>query len=271
MSLYNLLMERKASNNPLRIGIIGAGRYASMYLAQSRFIPGTQIVGIADINLEKTSDYCRRVGLAEESIATAKDANVINDLAKKGKIALTEDAEALINADLDVIVEATGTVDAATRYAWSAFDAGKHVVMVSAEADALLGVALQQKAEENGVVYSLGYGDEPSELCELIDWARISGFEVACVGKYIEYTPEKRYVNPETVWQNKTNLPNELIASGDLNAKMFSSFMDGTKTLTEACCAANAARLIPPKNGMTFPTLEYDDLYLPSSTSLRIL
>lgn len=260
MSLHNLLREREALKKPLRVGMIGAGRYGSMYLAQSRSIPGKQIVGIADLNLGKTRDYCKRVGFPEESIGVANSANAINDLAKKGKIALTDDAEALINADLDVIVEATGTVDAAARHAWRSFESGKHVVMVSAEADALLGIALQQKAEENGVVYSLGYGDEPSELCEQIDWARTSGFEVACVGKYIEYTPEKRYVNPENVWQFKTNLPKELIASGDLNAKMFSSFLDGTKTLTETCCAANAAKLIPPQNGMTFPTLEYDDM-----------
>jgi len=173
---------------------------------------------------------------------------------------LTDDSEKLIQADLDVIIEVTGTVDAAARHAWSAFEHGKHVVIVSTEADALIGVALQKKAQEKGVVYSFGYGDEPSELCELVDWARTSGFEVACVGKYIEYTPEKRHANPDTVWKFKPSYTKEQIESGAVNAKMYSSFVDGTKTLTEACCASNACLLKPPRGGMRFPVLEYEDM-----------
>jgi predicted homoserine dehydrogenase-like protein len=121
-------------------------------------------------------------------------------------------------------------------------------------------VALQKEAKAKGVVYSLGYGDEPSELCEQVDWARTSGFQVACVGKYIVHTPERRHANPDTVWQFKPNYTKEQIASGALNAKMFSSFVDGTKTLTEVCCASNACTLVPPKGGMNFPAIEYEDM-----------
>ena len=262
MSLHTLLSKREEANTPIRVGMIGAGRYGAMFLAQSRFIPGMEVVGIADLYLEKTRSTCIRAGWSEDSIKVATSADSINDetMRKRGGVMLTDDAGKLINADLDVIIEVTGTVDAATRHAWSALDAGKHVVMVSAESDALLGVALQKKALEKGVVYSFGYGDEPSELCEQVDWARTSGFEVACVGKYIEYTDEKRHANPDTVWQFKQNYTKEQIESGELNAKMFSSFVDGTKTLTEACCAANANILIPPRGGMRFPVLEYDDM-----------
>ena len=260
MSYHELLCKRAAENRPVRVGIIGAGRYGAMYLTQTRFIPGIQIVGVADLNLDRARTSLIRSGWAEEAIRSAGSASQINDLSKKGKTALTESSDALIQADLDVIVEITGTVDAAGRHAWNAFEAAKHVVIVSTEADALLGPALQRKAEEKGVVYSFGYGDEPAEMCEMIDWARTCGFEVACVGKYIEYTPSKRYVNPDTVWDVKKTYTKEQIASGAVNAKLFSSFLDGTKTLTEACCAANAAGLIPPTGGMKFPTVEYDDM-----------
>jgi predicted homoserine dehydrogenase-like protein len=260
MSLYDLLCKRAEKGNPIRVGLIGAGRYGAMYLAQTRFIPGVQVVGIAELDLERAKKNLLRCGCTEESIKTARSSGDINDEAKRGRIALTTDYEHLIHADLDVIVEITGTVDAASRHAWEALDAEKHVVIVSTEADALVGVALQRKAEEKGVVYSFGYGDEPAEMCEMIDWARTSGFTVACVGKYIEYTPEKRYVNPDTVWEFKKNYTKEQIASGELNAKLFSSFVDGTKTLTEACCAANASGLVPPRGGMRFPTIEYDDM-----------
>lgn len=262
MSLHTLLCKREEEGRPIRIGMIGAGRYGAMFLAQSRSIPGMEVVGIADVDVGKARGACIQVGWTKESILTAPSTDAINDEIRKkqGRIVLTEDSERLIRADLDVIVEVTGTVDAATRHAWSAFETGKHVVNVSAEADALLGVALQKKAQAKGLVYSLGYGDEPSELCEQVDWARTSGFEVACVGKYIEYTLEKRHANPDTVWQFKPSYTKEQIASGAFNAKMYSSFVDGTKTLTEACCAANACELIPPRGGMRFPVLEYDDM-----------
>ncbi len=262
MSFHQLLCKREEEKRPIRIGMIGAGRYGAMFLAQSRFIPGMQVVGVADLNLEKARGTCISVGWPKESVLFADSTDNINDEIrnKQGKLLLTDDSDRLMKSDLDVIVEATGTVDAAARHAWVSLENGKHVVMVSAEADALLGLALQKKAEEEGVVYSLGYGDEPSELCEQVDWARTSGFEVVCVGKYFGYTPEKRHANPDTVWKFKPNYTKEQIESGSLNAKMYSSFVDGTKTLTEACCAANACLLLPPKGGMRFPVLEYEDL-----------
>jgi len=257
MSVHHLLCKRAEEGKPIRVGMIGAGRYGAMYLAQSRFIPGIQIVAIADLDVEKARKSLLDSGYDAGSIVFVKSASEINDAAKQGKVSLTTDSDKLIQSELDIVIEITGTVEAATKHAWCALDSGKHVVMVSTEADALVGCALQKKAEEKGVVYSFGYGDEPAELCEMIDWARSSGFQVACVGKYIEYTPEKRHCNPSNVWDFK-GYPKEL--SSQLNAKLFSSFVDGTKTLTEACCAANASGLVPPWGGMKFPPLEYDQM-----------
>ncbi len=260
MSVHALLSKKAEEGNPIRVGMIGAGRYGAMYLAQARFIPGINIVAIADLYPEKAEQNLLRAGWEQDSITSVKSSGEINDAAKRGQVSLMAEADTLIQSELDVVIEVTGTVEAASRHAWHALDAGKHVVMVSTEADAMVGVALQEKARERGVVYSFGYGDEPAELCEIIDWAKTSGFEVACVGKYIEYVPGKRYVNPDTVWEVKTSYTKDQIASGELNAKLYSSFVDGTKTLTECCCAANAEGLIPPSGGMQFPALEYDDM-----------
>jgi predicted homoserine dehydrogenase-like protein len=258
MSVHELLCKRAEQGKPIRVGMIGAGRYGAMYLGQSLFIPGIQIVCVADLDLEKAKKALLTAGYPEGSIVAAKSAGEINDAARNKKVAITTDSNQLIQSELDVMIEITGTVEAATHHAWCAMDAGKHVVMVSTEADALVGLALQRKAEEKKVVYSFGYGDEPAELCEMIDWARSSGFQVACVGKYIEYTPEKRHCNPSNVWSFKPSFTKEL--TDTLNAKLFSSFVDGTKTLTECCCAANASGLVPPWGGMKFPPLEYDDM-----------
>jgi predicted homoserine dehydrogenase-like protein len=265
MSMHELLRKRAAANKPIRVGIIGAGRYGAMYVAQSKFIPGIQIVGVADLDLNKAKKSLIDSGWAAEAIVSAESSGAINDAAKRNQIGLTSDAFKLIQAEVDVIVEITGTVDAASRHSWCALEAKRHVVIVSVESVALVGLAMQKKAEENNVVYSFGYGDEPAALCELVDWARTSGFEIGCVGKYSNYLPEHRYANPDNVWEVRKNFPKERIASAQLNAKMFSSFADCTKALTEVCCAANATLLSPPRGGMKFPTIEYEDL----ATKLR--
>lgn len=260
MSVHRLLREREDARNPIRVGMIGAGRYGAMYLAQTRFTPGVEIVALADLDPARARANLLKAGWNDDALVAAATSSDINDAWSRGRVSITEDAAALAAAELDVVVESTGTVDAAARHAWTAMEHGKHVVMVSTEADCHVGLALQRKAEQEGVIYSFGYGDEPAELAEIIDWARCSGFEVACIGKYIEYFPGKRYVNPDTVWDVKTNYTAEQIASGELNAKLFSSFVDGTKTLLETCCAANASGLIPQSGGIVFPTLEYDDM-----------
>ncbi|NIO08242.1 MAG: flagellar biosynthesis protein FlgA, partial [Deltaproteobacteria bacterium] len=95
--------------------------------------------------------------------------------------------------NLDVIIEITGVPEAGTYHAWSALEAGKHVIMVNVEADALLGKVLRQKADEMGLVYSMAYGDQPALILEQIDWARAVGFEVVCAGKGTRYHPEYHY------------------------------------------------------------------------------
>ena len=85
---------------------------------------------------------------------------------------LTGDSGQLVQADLDVIIEATGLPETGARHAWAAIEAGKHVVMVNVEADALLGPALRKQADKKGLVYSLAYGDQPALIAELVDWAR---------------------------------------------------------------------------------------------------
>ena len=259
MNFYHLLKQRESTGKPVRIGVIGAGIYGSMFLSQVRFIPGIQLVGVADIDIEKARKHCIRSGWPEEAISLGNSTAVINDDSRKRKIVLTEDAVQLIQADLDVILEITGMADTGAYHAWSALEAGKHVVAVTVEADALLGKALQELADQKSLVYSLGYGDEPACLCELVDWAKTAGFEVVCAGKCVSYEPEKRYSTPETGWKYY-GLSEEQVASGDYNLKMYNSFADGTKSVTEMCAVANACNLTPQENGLQYLAIEYEEL-----------
>jgi predicted homoserine dehydrogenase-like protein len=257
--MYNLLLKRQENGKPVKVGIIGAGIYGSMFLSQLRFIPGMQLVGIADLDAEKAKKNCLRAGWPEESVTFGDSTAAINDGARQNKIALTGDSAQLIQSELDVIVEVTGIPEAGAYHAWSALEAGKHVVMVTVEADALLGQALRELADNKGLVYSLGYGDEPACLCEQIDWARTAGFEVVCAGKCVSYKPEKRYSTPETGWKYY-GLSEEQVATGNYNLKMYNSFADGTKSVTEMCSVANACNLAPPSDGLKYPAIEYKDM-----------
>ena len=250
MSLHSGLMQREAAGRPIRIGVIGAGRFGTMFLSQVQFTPGMQVAGVAELNPQKAKDACVSVGWPEEAITFGDSASAVNEGSKNGKIVLTENANDLIQADVDVICEITGDPEAGARFAWNALDEGKHVVMVNVEADALLGWALRRKADTTGLVYSMAYGDQPALILEQIDWARTAGFEVVCAGKGTKYQPEYHYSTPETVWEHfgfsADSVPQEL------NPQMHNSFIDGTKSAIEMCAVANGSGLAPQKCGLHF-------------------
>ena len=50
MSLYQQLLQRAAEQKPIRIGLIGAGKFGSMYLAQVPRTPGVHLAAIADLS-----------------------------------------------------------------------------------------------------------------------------------------------------------------------------------------------------------------------------
>jgi predicted homoserine dehydrogenase-like protein len=177
-----------------------------------------------------------------------------------GTACVTDDPLALICAgEVDVIVEATGVPEAGIRHALECIRAGKHAVMVNVEADALVGPLLARRAREAGLVYSLAYGDQPALICELVDWARACGFEVVCAGKGTKYLPGYHQSTPDTVWEH-FGFSAEEVARGDFNAKMFNSFVDGTKSAIEMAAVSNATGLLPPADGLSFPPAGADEL-----------
>lgn len=246
MNLHSLLEQREAEGRPIRVGLIGAGRFGTMYLSQARNIPGVHVVAIADINTKRAEGGLQLVGWPAEAVsATIEDA-----IAQRGT-AVVPNASALFDADIDIVVEATGNPIVGIDHALRAIGTGKHIIMVTVEADALAGPALARRAEEAGVVYSMAYGDQPALIMELVDWARTSGFDVVCAGKGAKYLPHYHEMNPDNVWDN-WEFSKELTDSGQLNPYMHTSFRDGTKAAIEMAAVANAAGLVPSDSGLTF-------------------
>jgi len=256
MNHFAALAARAEQSRPIRVGIIGAGKFAAMFLAQVPRTPGIHVAAIADLSVARASENLARVGWPPERYA----APGIEAAVRAGTTFLCEDASDLISSDaLDVIVECTGDPLAGCRHALAAIEAGKHLVMVNVEADALLGPELAARARAAGLAYSLAYGDQPALIVELVDWARVSGFEVLCAGKGTRYLPAYHQSTPETVWGHY-GFSAGMVSDGELNPRMFNSFLDGTKSAIEMAAVANATGLAPQPGGLAFPPCGTDDL-----------
>ncbi len=256
MSLYLQLQQLAAQNKPVRVVLIGAGKFGAMYLSQVPRTPGVHLVGIADLSMDNARANLARVGWPEHQAS----AQSLDDAFKRGLTFLTQDWQMLVaHPMVDVVVECTGNPIAAVEHCLAAFAHGKHVVNVTVEADAFCGPLLASKAAAAGVVYSLAFGDQPALICDLVDWARTCGFPVTAAGRGHKWLPHFNESTPETVWANYGLTP-EQAARGGLNPKMFNSFLDGSKPSIECTAVANATGLQVPSNGLLYPPASIEDI-----------
>jgi predicted homoserine dehydrogenase-like protein len=256
MSLYARLQQRAAEGRPIRIGLIGAGKFGSMYLAQIPRTPGVQLVAIADLSPAAARANLARVGWQAERAA----AGSVQEAIKTGSTWVTDDWQAVTREpSIDIVVECTGHPVAAVDHCLDAFAHGKHVVNVTVEADAFCGPLLARRAQQAGVVYSLAFGDQPALICDLVDWARTCGFPVVAAGRGHKWLPHFSESTPETVWGNYGLTP-EQAQRGGLNPKMFNSFLDGSKPSIESSAVANATGLGVPSDGLLYPPASVEDI-----------
>ena len=245
MYLHNAISKRVDENNPVKVALIGAGKFGSMFLSQVPTTAGLEVAVIADLKPENAIKACKNVGWS-------------NELIKKTKF-VDEAIKAINLAEVDVVIEATGFPAAGIEHARQAFQNGKHIIMVNVEADVLAGAALVKEAKSAGVVYSMAYGDQPALTAEIVEWARASGFSVTSAGKGTRYQPVYHQSTPDTVW-DYYGLSHEEAKKAGMNPKMFNSFLDGTKSGLEMAAIANACDLKVPTNGLLFPPCGMDDL-----------
>ncbi|MDB2662490.1 Gfo/Idh/MocA family oxidoreductase [Paracoccaceae bacterium] len=245
MNLASLAAEAASRNSPVRVGLIGAGKFGSMFLSQVPTIAGIEVSAIAELEHARMVAACTAVGWCAGQIdAVAYEESGV-ELAKRD--------------DVDVVIEATGSPRAGTEHALAAIEAGKHVVMVNVEADVMVGPLLAKKARAAGVCYSMAYGDQPALVCEMVDWARATGFDITAAGKGTKYLPIYHTVTPNNVW-DYYGLTADQARTAGMNPQMFNSFLDGTKSAIEMVAIANACGLDVPETGLSFPPCGVDDL-----------
>ncbi|MDD0838409.1 Gfo/Idh/MocA family oxidoreductase [Curvibacter sp. HBC61] len=256
MSLHAQLLQRAAEQRPIRIALIGAGKFGSMYLAQVPRTPGVHLAAIADLSPDQARNNLARVGWSAEQA----QASSLDQALQTGQTWLTDDWQAVVrHPAIDVVVECTGHPIAAVEHCLDAFAHGKHVVNVTVEADAFCGPLLARRAAEAGVVYSMAFGDQPALICDLVDWARTCGFPVVAAGRGHKWLPHFSESTPETVW-GYYGLTPEQAQRGGLNPKMFNSFLDGSKPAIESSAVANATGLGVPSNGLLYPPASIEDI-----------
>ncbi len=256
MNLSSMLSSRAANGRPVRIGLIGAGKFGSMILSQAQRIAGLHVVAAVDLNVGQARESFKRVGWAEERYGARSAGEAVKD----GTTFITDDVKAMLACpEIECVIEATGHPLAGTRHALGCIDYGKHIIMVNVEADVMAGPILAEKARAKGLIYSMAYGDQPALICELVDWVRACGFELTAAGKGMNFEPRYRYSTPDTVW-GLFGWSEEEVARDKLNPKLYNSFTDGTKAAIEMAAVANGTGLDCPDDGLAFPPAGLHDL-----------
>ena len=241
-----LIKREKELGRPVRVGLAGAGQMGSGLAAQIGKIPGMELVACADIDLARAENALKLAGI--EKIGHNSDASASIE---NGQGGVVDNAKALAELPIDIVYEATGVPWVGAEVADACIDASKHILMLNVETDVTIGQYLANKANKNGVIYSVANGDEPVACKELYDFSVDLGFEIVCVGKG-KNNPLDQTANPDTCLEKATKKK--------MNPKMLASFEDGSKTMIEMAALANAIGLPPDRVGMNGPVSEVKDL-----------
>lgn len=240
------------ANGPVTIGLAGAGQMGTDIVVQAALMPGIRIGAVGASRPKRPFEAIALAGHAADHGVIAANAAAIDAAIEAGRIAVTNDLEALTAAGrIDVVVDATGSPEIGTRLALDAIRNGKHIVMLNVEADITVGRALAAKAKSAGIVYTGSAGDEPAATLELISFAQSLGMEIVAAGKG-KNNPLKFDAVPEEF--------EEEARVRDMNARMLVEFVDGSKTMVEMTAIANCTGLVPDVPGMHGPAATLDDL-----------
>lgn len=257
--MLNVPAKLDSLEDPIRIGVIGAGLFGTKLIDQIERAPGMMTAAIADIDEEKALKAYAEAGVSGDVVSHAEAASVVDSEVDDGKRVVMTDGVALAETGVDVVVEATGVPNVGARHAYEAITAGKHVVMVTVETDTVVGPILSELAANNGVTYTMAYGDQPSLIVELCDWAKTVGLDIVAAGKGNPFREEYRHGTPDDVFE-RFGYDESFVEEQNLNPRMYNSFLDGTKVAVEMCAVANATGLRPDVPGMHLPTAEIPEI-----------
>jgi predicted homoserine dehydrogenase-like protein len=245
--LKKKLEDLESSGKKISIGIIGVGRMGKSLTIGSTQMKGAKIVGLADVVLDRAISTFKSIGYKDENISLVNMVEKGEEALKDNKVLVTENAFLLPEIKgIDVIIDATGKPEVGAKVALRSILNKTHIVMLTDEADAVVGPYLKVLADRAGVVYSGAAGDEPGAIMELYNFANTLGFDIIAVGKG-KNNPLNREATPQS-------LKIEAKTKG-LNPRIYTSFVDGSNTMLEMTLVANATSLSIDKRGMHGPKI----------------
>lgn len=253
--MLNLSKRLAELADPIRVGVIGAGIFGSQLIYGIEETPGMETAVIADLEEQKAINTYEHAGVVGDALASVGSVSAVNDLLADGRRAVVPDGQILIDADVDIVVEATGNANVAAKHAHDAILNDKHVVQVTVEADTVVGPYLATLADRCGVTYSLAYGDQPAQIVRLCDWARATGLEIVAAGRWTN-DPEPHGTPDDAL--DRHSWIGSFVEEYDPSPYIYNTFLDGTKVAVESCVSANAVGLVPDVSGLHMPktTLE---------------
>jgi predicted homoserine dehydrogenase-like protein len=249
MRLLDRLATATRQGHPVRVAVIGAGQMGSGLVHQLTCLPGLRVVGICDLVLERAVAAADRVGLSAAAATTREE---VLQLQAEGRLPVATEAEWMVDAPgVDALMDATGDPEAGARLALAAITKRKPLITMNIETDVTVGPLFAWLARRSGAIYTVATGDEPSILCELVDFARAIGLHVVCAGK----GKNNRLDRTATA----ASVASEAAGRG-MSPRMLTAFVDGTKTMAEMAALANATGLRPDCPGMHGPQANAADL-----------
>lgn len=239
--MADLLSRLRALEDNIRVGIIGIGSIGKGLVLQCQMTPGMECVAIADIKMDRAIACAEWL---ERDYRIVHTLEAMHETIHRGKIAVCEEGDLVARCDLaDVLIESTNAIAAGGRFAITALEHRKHLVMMNYEAGLIFGPYLSHLAQEQGMVYTSCDGDQPTVLRHLINELEFMGFELVMAGNIKGYLD--RYANPTTIIPEADKR--------NLDYRMCASYTDGTKLCIEMAVLANGLGLRTAVPGMYGP------------------
>ena len=279
---YQSLFKRSV-DNPIRTCLIGAGEFGASFIFQAQYMPQVRVPAVCTRTVERAVEAYKSAGIPEAKIRICANAQEAAKADSEGMFVVVDSFDKLKDVPLEVLIESSGAPEVAVVAAEMAIARGMHVIMVSKEADVVVGPILAWKAKQKGLVYTTGDGDQPSMLIGLISWARVLGLNIVAAGKSSEYdfiyNPETKRVDCEgqkqsfdcpgldALWRLGDRPAREVI---DARAALLGDNLQfkTTPDLCEMTVVANATGLKPDKSDMHTPIArmqEMPDLFCPKA------
>jgi predicted homoserine dehydrogenase-like protein len=244
------LQKLESQGTPIRVGVSGAGWIGSGFVAQVAHVPGMSVNVLADTDTRAAWEAFAASGVEREDIVEASAPGPAMDALRAGRRVVTGDYTLAARLEaVDIVADVTPSPATGAETAHACIQHGKDVVMVNIEADVTVGRILNRRARQAGVLYTVSSGDEPGCLMELVDFVASLGYELIVIGKG-KNNPLNPAATPDTVAESARR--------ADKDPFQVASYVDGTKTMFEMTCAANATGCLPMQRGMVGPeaTLE---------------